>query len=40
LKPVLPPISSATGGLMPGINLDESSALQEGDEVDAARRLR
>ena len=40
LKRVLPPVSSATGGLMPGINLDESSALQERDDLDAARRLR
>jgi hypothetical protein len=40
MKRVLPPVSSATGGLMPGITLDESSALQEGDDVDAARRLR
>ena len=29
---VLPPISSATGGLMPGIDLDDSAALQELDD--------
>ncbi len=37
---VLPPVSSATGGLMPGIDLDGSAALQEMDDMDAARRLR
>jgi hypothetical protein len=29
---VLPPVSSATGGLMPGIDLDDSAALQELDD--------
>jgi hypothetical protein len=28
---LLPPVSSATGGLMPGIDLDDSAALQELD---------
>jgi hypothetical protein len=37
---VLPPVSSATGGLMPGVDLDDSAALQEMDDADAARRLR
>ena len=37
---VLPPVSSATGGLMPGIDLDDSAALQEMDDMDVARRLR
>ena len=39
-KRVLPPVSSATGGLMPGIDLDDSAALQEMDDMDTARRLR
>ena len=37
---VLPPVSSAGGGLMPGIDLDDNAALQEMDDIDAARRLR
>jgi hypothetical protein len=36
---ILPPVSSATGGLMPGINLDETAALQEMDDFFAAGRL-
>ena len=37
---VLPPVSSATGGLMPGIDLSDSAALQELDDVAQAARLR
>ena len=37
---ILPPVSSAAGGLMPGINLDETAALQEMDDLERARRLR
>ena len=29
---VLPPVSSATGGVMPGIDLDDSAALQDLDD--------
>ena len=39
-KPVLPPVSSATGGLMPGANLDNSAALQELEDLETAGRLR
>jgi hypothetical protein len=39
-KRVLPPVSSARGGLMPGIDLDDSAALQELEDLDAAGRLR
>jgi hypothetical protein len=32
------PVSSASGGLMPGIDLNDTAALQEIDDLDAARR--
>ena len=34
------PVRSATGGLMPGIDLNDTAALQELDDLDAARRSR
>jgi hypothetical protein len=34
------PVSSAGGGLAPGIDLNDNAALQEIDDLDAARRLR
>ena len=37
---VLPRVSSASGGLMPGIDLDDSAALQDADDLDVGRRLR
>jgi hypothetical protein len=37
-KRILPPVRTATGGLMPGINLDDSASLQEIDDLDAARQ--
>jgi Arc/MetJ-type ribon-helix-helix transcriptional regulator len=39
-KRVLPPVSAARGGLTAGIDLDDSAALQELEDVDAAGRLR
>jgi plasmid stability protein len=36
----LPPVSSATGGLMPGIDLDDTASLQEMDDHAAAGRLK
>ena len=39
-KPVLPPVSKATGGPMPGINLDDSSALQELDDLEYVERMK
>jgi hypothetical protein len=36
----LPPISKATGGPMPGINLTDSSALQEIDDLEYVERMR
>jgi hypothetical protein len=35
----LPPVSTATGGLIPGVDLNESAALQEAEDRDAADRL-
>lgn len=34
------PVSSAGGGLAPGIDLSDSTSLQEMDDLDAAGRLR
>ena len=39
-KRILPPVSSAKGGLMPGIDLDDSAALQELEDLGAAGRFR
>ena len=35
-----PPVSKARGGLMPGIDLDDSAALIEMDDLEYLRRLR
>ena len=37
---VLPPVSTATGGLLPGIDLNDTAALQEMDDLDYAGRPR
>jgi hypothetical protein len=37
---ILPPVSTATGGLRPGIDLDDTAALQEMDDLDDVRRLK
>jgi len=37
---VLPPVSSATGGVMPGIDLNETAALQEMEDLEHAERLK
>ncbi|TWT03149.1 DUF6364 family protein [Reyranella sp. CPCC 100927] len=37
---ILPPVSTATGGLMPGIDLNDTAALQEMEDLDNARRLK
>jgi hypothetical protein len=39
-KQVLPPVSTATGGLMPGIDLDDSASLQEMDDLAHLSRTR
>jgi hypothetical protein len=36
---VLPPISKATGGPMPGIDLTDLSSLQETDDLDDIERM-
>jgi hypothetical protein len=39
-KRVMPRVSTARGGLMPGIDLEDSSLLQEIDDRDAVRRIK
>jgi len=39
LRRVLPPISKATGGPMPGVDLSDLSALQEADDLDRIERM-
>jgi hypothetical protein len=36
---VLPPVSKAIGGLMPGIDLDSTAELQEMDDLEFVNRL-
>ena len=38
VRRVLPPVSRATGGLRPGVDLDDSAALQELDDLQTAGR--
>jgi hypothetical protein len=38
-KRVLPPISKATGGPMPGVDLSDLSVLQEIDDLDHIERM-
>ena len=37
---ILPPVSSVTGGLMPGIDLEDSAASQELDDRSYVGRIR
>lgn len=37
---VLPPVSTAKGGLMPGISLDEGATLQELEDLSMSERLK
>jgi hypothetical protein len=39
-KRVLPPVSKATGGPMPGIDLADLSALQEMDDLEYVERMK
>jgi plasmid stability protein len=39
-KRVMPRVSKATGGPMPGIDLTDSSALQEMDDLEYVERLK
>jgi hypothetical protein len=39
-KRILPPISKATGGLMPGVDITDLSVLQEADDLDRVERMR
>jgi hypothetical protein len=36
---VLPPVSTATGGPMPGVDITDSSALQEMDDLEYVARM-
>ena len=38
-KPVMPRVSKAGGGLMPGIDLSDPSTLQEADDLEYVRRM-
>ena len=35
----LPPVSSASGGLLPGVDLDDSAALQDFEDLREAGRI-
>ncbi|MEX0852340.1 MAG: DUF6364 family protein [Bauldia sp.] len=37
---ILPPVSTATGGLKPGIDISNSAALQEMDDLEYIERLK
>jgi hypothetical protein len=39
-KRALPRVSTATGGLMPGVDLTNSSALQEAEDLEYAARMK
>jgi plasmid stability protein len=39
-KRVMPPVSKAKGGLMPGVDLDDTASLEELGDLDYARRLK
>jgi hypothetical protein len=39
-KRIMPPISKARGGLMPGIDLTSMSSLQEMDDLEYVRRMK
>jgi hypothetical protein len=39
-KRILPRVSKATGGLMPGIDLSDSAALQEMDDLEYVERMK
>ena len=38
-KRILPPISKATGGLLPGVDLMDAQRVQEADDVDYIKHL-
>jgi hypothetical protein len=39
-KRVVPRVSAATGGLMPGVDLTNSSALQEAEDMEYVARMK
>jgi hypothetical protein len=38
-RPVIPRVSKARGGLVPGVDLTNPSTLQEADDLDYVRRM-
>jgi predicted transcriptional regulator len=38
-KRAMPPVSTARGGLLPSIDLNDTAALEEMEDLDRARRL-
>jgi hypothetical protein len=40
VRRILPPVSKATGGPMPGIDLNDLSALQEMDDLSYVERMK
>ena len=38
-KRILPPVSKAAGGLLPGVDMADARSLQETDDIDYMRRL-
>ena len=38
-KRISPRVSTATGGLLPGVDLNDSAALQEADDFEYVKRL-
>jgi hypothetical protein len=40
VKRVMPPISEATGGPMPGVGITDGSALQEMDDLEYVERMK
>lgn len=39
-KPVLPPVSKATGGAMPGVDITDFSAIEELEDQDYVQRMK
>lgn len=39
-KRISPRVSTATGGLLPGVDLNDSAALQEMDDLEYVKRLK
>jgi hypothetical protein len=40
VKRIMPPVSKAAGGLLPGVNLADSAMLQEGEDLAYVARMK